>query len=55
MHTLDRLIKEIYDIIQEDLSANCREIDHLEYIKYRLNGGIKDEEEWFSDESYGKS
>lgn len=55
MCILDKLIKEIYDIVQEDLSANCREIDHLEYIKYRLNGGIKDEEGWFIDASYGKS
>ena len=48
---LKTLVTRIYYICTEELSANCRTIDHIEYIIYRLCGGIKTEEQWFLDNS----
>lgn len=47
MSNLRHLIKEIYDISMQDLSANCSYFDHIEYIEYRLCGGTLSEEEWY--------
>lgn len=47
---LFRLVELIYNIAMEDLSPNCRNIDHVEYILYRLDGGRKSEENWFKDQ-----
>ena len=44
---LRELIQEIYDICMEDLSANYRVTDHIDYIVYRLIGGTETEEDWF--------
>lgn len=47
MNALRSLVRMIYCIYMEDLSANCREIDHIEYIEYRLKGGELSEDAWF--------
>lgn len=44
---LRELIEEIYNICMEDLSANCRVKDHIDYIMYRLNGDTETEEDWY--------
>ena len=44
---LRELIQEIYNICMEDLDANYRVTDHIDYIMYRLNGGAETEEDWF--------
>lgn len=49
MNALRPLVKMIYHICTEELSSNCREIDHIEYIEYRINGGRKSEENWFAE------
>lgn len=51
MSILRKLIKQIYDIAMEELSASCSYSDHLEYIEYRLCGGRKSEESWFKDQA----
>ena len=40
---LRELIEEIYNICMEDLDANYRATDHIDYIMYRLNGGTETE------------
>ena len=40
-------IEKIYNICMEELSANCRYTDHIEYIEYRLQGGELSEDDWF--------
>ena len=47
MNALRPLVKMIYRICTEELSSNCREIDHIEYIEYRLQGGELSEDDWF--------
>ena len=44
---LRELIQEIYNICMEDLDANYRVTDHIDYIMYRLIGGTETEEDWF--------
>lgn len=51
MNVLRPLVRMIYNICMEDLSANCGEIDHIEYIEYRINGGRKSEEDWFMEQA----
>lgn len=51
MSILRKLIKQIYDIAMEELSANCSYSDHLEYIEYRICGGRKSEENWFKEQA----
>lgn len=51
MTILRKLIEQIYNIVTEDLSANCGYSDHLEYIEYRLCGGRKSEENWFMEQA----
>lgn len=49
MNALRPLVRMIYRICMEELNANMREIDHLEYIEYRINGGRKSEYNWFME------
>ena len=49
MNALRPLVRMIYRICMEELSPNCREIDHIEYIEYRINGGRKTEDNWFME------
>ena len=51
MSAIRPLVKMIYRICMEELSSNCREIDHIEYIEYRINGGRKSEENWFMEQA----
>ena len=51
MNAIRPLVKMIYRICMEELSSNCREIDHIEYIEYRINGGRKSEENWFMEQA----
>lgn len=49
MNNLKKLVTEIYNIIEEDLDANYRVTDHIDYIMDRINGRADNlsEEEWF--------
>ena len=51
MNALRPLVRMIYRICMEELSSSCREIDHIEYIEYRINGGRKSEESWFMEQA----
>jgi len=44
--TAEGLIRTIYKICTSELLPNYSEQDHLDYIKYRLAGGDKREDEW---------
>jgi len=46
----DEIIEKILDICMYDLSASCDREAHISYIKYRLNGGEKTEEDWYLEE-----
>ena len=50
MNTLRKLVEQIYEVCTEDLSANLGYTDHIEYIEYRIQGGLKSEEDWFRDQ-----
>lgn len=50
MNVVRKLIREIYDICNEDLDANYGYTEHLEYIEYRILGGRKTEEKWFAEQ-----
>lgn len=47
MSNFENNLNKIINFSLEDLSANCRNTDHVEYIIYRLKGGELTEEEWF--------
>ena len=49
MNVLRPLVRLIYDVCMNELSANCSYTDHIEYIEYRVNGGRKSEENWFAE------
>lgn len=49
MNVLRPLVRLIYNVCMNELSANCSYTDHIEYIEYRINGGRKSEENWFAE------
>lgn len=50
MNTLRKLVEQIYQVSMEDLNASCTYSDHIEYIEYRIQGGLKSESEWFAEQ-----
>lgn len=47
MNIFRKLVEKIYQIAMEDLDANYGYQDHIEYIEYRIQGGMKSEADWF--------
>ena len=51
---LKKAVKEIVEICQYDLSANCNVDAHTEYVMYRITGGELPEDEWYIASAKGK-